>query len=106
MRHDICRLLHLGSVPNSNDCDWYWDEFETIVDHITPPLSNDEAQAMLSILGASADYNGFGLARVLVHLIETAPSALPSPRPDDLDGYWVRFLYDRQSCDGGKALAV
>ncbi|MBU2934813.1 MULTISPECIES: hypothetical protein [Pacificibacter] len=96
MRDGIQTLVALGPVPNPDDSEWYWTTFEAAVDGIVPPVSDLEAQALLTLFGPEESQNGFGLACALVHLIETAPTPWPKEEPQVTDGYWLRLLYARQ----------
>lgn len=97
MRKDIQALVALGAVPDSDDTEHYWAKYEAAVDKILPPVSDLEAEALLTLFGPDEAHNGFGVACALVHLIETAPSAWPKEKPLPTDGYWLRRLYARHS---------
>lgn len=98
MREGIQALVALGKVPDPDYSEWYWAKFESAVDSIVPPVSDLEAQALLTLFGPDEAHNGFGVACALVHLIETAPSPWPKEEPLPTDGYWLRRLYTRHSC--------
>jgi hypothetical protein len=93
MRPEIKRLLLLGPLPSEDDASV--DQLrlmETELRSITRPITNDEARALLTLLGPD---DCFGGAWSFVHLIETAPGWPLSDCLVDLENEWVVTLRDR-----------
>ena len=65
---------------------------QAAIEAIDPPVSDDEARALLGMLG---DDECFGLAWALVHLIETAPSWPDWDALHVAPGEWPAFLEAR-----------
>jgi hypothetical protein len=66
---------------------------QSVLEAIAAPLSDEEAQLMLGIFG---DDTCFGVAWTVLHLIETAPSALTAEYATNAENYWVRRLEERR----------
>lgn len=81
MRNEIEALLALGSFPA--DVDASDDDVAIrakLLSDVEPPVSDEEAKALLRLLGPDTFY---GLSWTLVHLIESAPGW---PLWDSLEG--------------------
>lgn len=94
IRSEVQQLVDLGPFPASADADEYdIDRRGALLTAIKPPLTHEEAEALLACFGPD---EAFGLAWALLHLIEAAPGGAPiftKPKPSDNE--WVRTLWDR-----------
>ncbi|ROO88263.1 hypothetical protein EDD29_5926 [Actinocorallia herbida] len=59
---------------------------ESLLGQIVAPISDEEAKALLSVFGPDGC---FGLAWTVLHLIETAPSALTADYSQFSENEWV-----------------
>ena len=86
--------MDLGPFPASHDADEHdIDRRGTLLTSITPPVTLEEATALLTCFGPD---EAFGLAWTLLHLIETAQiGVLLTREPADSDNEWIRRLWDR-----------
>ena len=66
---------------------------ERLIGAIETPLNDQEAEALLTCFGPDAC---FGLAWLLLHLIETSPTVFPQVEPEMTANPWVRLLWERQ----------
>lgn len=94
IRVQVQQLVDLGPFPASRDADA--DDIDhrgAIIDSITPPVTREEALALLGCFGPD---EAFGLAWELIHLIETVSGGLPlETRPSSEANEWVQYLWDR-----------
>ena len=71
IREPIQEMLKLGPLPSEQGADVQLvQRYEQLYRMIQRPVSDDEARALVTLLGHD-DY--FGLAASLMHLIESAP---------------------------------
>jgi hypothetical protein len=93
MRSLVAQLLALGQFPDGRRATVLRvQEFEQVIQKIAPPVTKEEAVAMLSVFGQD---DCFGLAWSLLHLIETAPGwPYPEARLSAANP-WVKFLLER-----------
>ena len=93
MRTLVTQLVALGQLPGEQEATApQVQEFERVIRKIEPPLSKEEAVALLSVFGQDGC---FGLAWSLLHLIETAPGW---PYPEARLGAanpWVKSMLER-----------
>lgn len=97
MRKEVIELNNLGRVPSADtiiekNLEALIAKYEELIASIDRPVSNDEARALVTVLGSD---DAFGLVWPLVSLIESAPVW---PLPDCLesvDNEWVRMLRER-----------
>ena len=93
MRPEVAELVALGPFPAEDAAsDEDVERREALVRGITPPLTDEEARAMVTLFGPDDFYGG---AWTLLHLIETAPGW---PLEDALlneDNEWIRRLRKR-----------
>jgi hypothetical protein len=68
------------------------DQQQKLLESIVPPLSDDEAVALLQVFGVD-DY--FGMAWTLLHLVESAPGWPIGGALDDISNEWIVRLRDR-----------
>ena len=99
MRSEISRLTSLGPLPLESEASGeYLEQFEAFLSSVAPPISDNEARALVQLFGPD---NCFGLAWSMLHLVETAPGwplmdCLITPSND-----WVATLRDRADLGGG-----
>jgi hypothetical protein len=97
VRQEVVDLLELGSMPSSTETsDEDVDRWEHGIEQVEPPLSNEEAAALVSTFGPD-DY--FGLAFAIVDLVETAP-AWPLWTSLTGESLWIKHLRVR-AINGG-----
>jgi hypothetical protein len=94
IRSEVQQLVDLGPFPASADADEHdVDRRGALLTGITPPLTQEEAAALLVCFGPD---EAFGLAWALLHLIEATPGGAPfATKPQQSDNEWVRRLWDR-----------
>lgn len=94
IRSEVQQLVDLGPFPASADADEHdIDRRGALLTSIKPPLTQEEAAALLACFGPD---EAFGLAWALLHLIEATPGGAPiSVKPQQADNEWVRRLWDR-----------
>jgi len=71
MRPRIVDLIKFGVLPSEEEADI--EKIQLIQETLTnikPPISNQEAEALVKLFGKDSS---FGLAWTLLHLVETAP---------------------------------
>jgi hypothetical protein len=66
---------------------------EGLLNVIAAPVSDEEAQALLGTFGPDGC---FGLAWSVLHLIESAPSALSAEYSQNSENEWVKLLEERR----------
>ena len=95
MRPEVRDFLSMGPLPESTaSTAEELDKLEGSLGQIAPPVSEEEARALLRSFGPD---DCFGLAWTLVHLIETAPNPVLIEEPGESEGEWIRLLWERQS---------
>jgi hypothetical protein len=94
IRREVQQLVDLGAFPASADADEHdASRRGALLAAINPPLTHDEAVALLTCFGPD---EAFGLAWALLHLIEATPAGVPiSTKPQRSDNECVRRLWDR-----------
>jgi hypothetical protein len=98
MREEVYELLKLGPMPMEETALVETVEiYQRLIHQINPPLSNSEAEALLSLFGSDSFY---GLAWTVVSLIETAPGWPRSIELPDSDNEWVQLLKRRGAGKG------
>lgn len=71
MRPKIVDLINLGTLPSEKGADVEKIRLiEETLAKIKPPITNEEAEALVKLFGEDSC---FGLAWTLLHLVETAP---------------------------------
>lgn len=84
----------LQTLPSEDDDSIPEEEFqriESLMDAITRPVTTEEAEALIPLLG---DDTCYGLAWTLLHIIETAPAYAIDKRLKDRE--MVALLKDRR----------
>ena len=95
IRPEVQELADLGPFPASADAqEADVDRRGALLMKIVPPVTRDEAVALLSCFGPD---EAFGLAWTLLHLIETGPRDFPLvSNPEATENEWVRRLRERR----------
>ena len=70
MRKQIEKLVEFGALPTESASVAEVARCQSLIESIAPPISLQEAVALVGILGSD---DCFGLAWSIVHLIESAP---------------------------------
>lgn len=94
MQEAVHRLVQLGEFPDEHTAEAHEIlRYQKVVESLEKPASNDEALAVLNCFPRGNQWC-FGLARALLHSVESAPGW---PLSEGLDGrsWWVRFLKER-----------
>lgn len=101
MRQEIEELVRLGPLPKEAEASVeHVRKVESAYRAIKPPVSNEEARALIGLFGNDGC---FGLASSLMHLIETAPNWPLEDCLANVQNLWVVELRDR-ACRGGALL--
>jgi len=95
MRRSVAELVALGRLPEEGDADVpQLQAFESALKTIEPPISDEEAVALLSVFPVG-EGSCFGLSWSVLHLVESAPgwpcqeSRLHAANP------WVKVMLER-----------
>ena len=92
MRAAVHDLLALGPLPSEDEAEVeQLDRYGKLLESIGPPITDDEARALVRIFPPS-DESCYGLAWTLLHLIETAPHWPLEDCLKDRQGDWVQYL--------------
>ncbi|MGJ5176768.1 hypothetical protein ACQR16_07485 [Bradyrhizobium oligotrophicum] len=93
MQAAVKELLSLGPFPPSAVADIATlEKIEAALEKIQPPISEDDAKALVGLLGSD---DCFGLAWTLVHLIETAPGWPIEDALEGRSGMWIEVMNTR-----------
>lgn len=93
VRSEVLRLVALGPLPDASQATESDLKLRAeIIEAIHPPISREEADALLGCFGGD---DCFGIAWTLLHLLETTPGGAvrDAPRPDANE--WVHRLWAR-----------
>jgi hypothetical protein len=95
IRREVEELVKLGPFPDSEASEEEdLQRREDLLALIEPPLTREEAMAMLRCFGPD---EAFGLAWSVLHLVESAPGGAPiSAEPHESENEWIRRLWDRR----------
>jgi hypothetical protein len=91
MREEVRKLVSLGKLPSA-DSDTALEPFEVALQLVVAPVTDEEAEALLSVFGSD---ECFGLAWTLLHLVETSPTPFPQENPGPEANPWHQLLYTR-----------
>lgn len=94
IRPEVNQFIALGPLPPSTATVDAIARHEDALSRIAPPLSIEEAKALVKSFGPD---DCFGLAWTLLHLIETAPSGAIEEEPDPGANEWVSRLWTRSN---------
>lgn len=72
MRQEVVDLIALGALPSSKSDIPVIAAWQTALEKILPPTTDQEALALVSLFPDSDD-DCFGLGWTLLHLVESAP---------------------------------
>jgi hypothetical protein len=93
VRTEVAAFAALGPLPDSAADEAAIAIHEAALRRIVKPLSDDEASLLLHMFGVDECY---GLAWMLLHLIESAPHGAPiTSAPSEADNEWLRRLWRR-----------
>jgi hypothetical protein len=93
MRQEVTELCRLGAFPPSHAVDLaVIKKQQYFLLSIERPVSNDEAQALMSLFGPD-DY--YGLAWTVLHLVESAPGWPLWDCLKDTSKEWIQTLRRR-----------
>lgn len=93
MRNAVAQLVALGKFPSEATASASSVQvFESLLMTIDPPLTKDEA---LAVLDAFGDDSSFGLAWSLLHLVETTPGWPYVEAHRKNSNPWVKLMLDR-----------
>jgi hypothetical protein len=98
IRQTVQNLVSAGPLPSEQATVSEIEATQRLLELVTAPLSDEEAQMLLAIFGPD---DCFGLAWTVLHLIETAPSALTAKYSQNADNQWVKLLEQRRSHAAG-----
>jgi len=91
VRKEIAELISMGPLPASDAADEEdLTRREYAMKAIPRPVSDEEALALMSIFGPD---ECFGLAWMLLHIIETAPGNLRIPESVFRRSEWLRMVW-------------
>jgi hypothetical protein len=94
IRSEIDELVKLGPFPTERDAtEGQVELIERLLKSVKEPVTDLEAQALLECFGEDGC---FGLGWFVLHLIETAPSALTADYSGRAGNDWVKLLEDRR----------
>jgi hypothetical protein len=92
IRQVVVEFLTAGPLPDEDQPVEAIQRMQDLLERIEPPVTDEEALALLSGFGQDGCY---GYAWTLLHLIETAPGAQTAKYPADSDNCWVQLLRRR-----------
>src|SRR4051812_44139964 len=95
VRDAVRQLIRMGPLPNSvaaQSQEERIDHLAEILSNIAPPLTDEEAGALVGLFGPDDCYV---LAWTMLHLIETAPNWPLESCLTNEHNEWVRRLHDR-----------
>lgn len=94
MRPEVQSLVDMGEMPSEDEAsDEYVAQFEARLAAISPPVSDEEAIALLTLFGSPDSL--YGLAWGILHLVESAPGWPIRSCLADLSNEWVSRLHRR-----------
>jgi hypothetical protein len=102
MRREVHDLVALGPFPPEGTAgEERVDRYTVLLEGISPPVSDEEARALVGLFGPD---NFYGLAWSVVHLVETAPHWPLEDCLQDTENEWVRSL--KVAAKNGRTLPV
>jgi hypothetical protein len=95
MQPAVAKLVALGRLPRTDDAsEEVLKAFGDQIEAITKPVTCDEARALSGVFGDSEEDDAFGLAWMLVHIIETCGVNV-ADIPGVASNPWVQYLDER-----------
>lgn len=92
MRDEVRAFVVLGPLPDERAPATVIQQHESALSRIKRPVSDDEAQLLMTAFGPDDCY---GLAWALLYLIETAPHLSVRTEPGPVANEWVQRLWER-----------
>jgi hypothetical protein len=92
IRQAVADFLAAGPLPDEDQSAEAVARAEDLLRRVVAPVTREEAMVLLAGFGPDACY---GLAWMLLHLIESAPGAPTALYPADADNPWVQLLRSR-----------
>lgn len=93
MRKAVIDLINMGQLPSEdNDDISLFEKYQELIDSISPPISREEANALVLLFGNDGCY---GLTFTLVHLIESARDFCINDFNNIENNYGVSILRSR-----------
>lgn len=102
MRTSISELVALGPLPDgaaASEDPVRLETYQSLLEGIQPPITNGEAEELLKLFGPD---DCFGLAWIVLHLIESAPGWPFEDGAMQSANSWVRLLRERASRGDGR----
>jgi hypothetical protein len=93
MQNAVAELYKLGKMPQETDSVEKIQTFQDLIEEVKSPITDEEAKYLVNLFNDSQD-DCYGLAWLIIHLIETAPS-WPIEECLIQEGYWIDFLKHR-----------
>ena len=94
MRPEVIDLVKKGPLPSARGGVELIKEWQEMLERITPPVFDKEAEALTELFPANDD-DCFGLAWSLIHLIETSPDWPLQRCLQNSDNPWIARLQQR-----------
>jgi hypothetical protein len=92
VRREIEDLIDAGPLPSEDASEEEIAGAQWLLENITAPVSDEEAQALAVCFGPD---NCYGLSWTLLHLIETAAGAQNARYSRNVENPWVQLLTAR-----------
>ena len=95
LRDEVLQLQRLGPLPaegSSQAQQDRLDEYRTLIEGISKPVSDEEARTLVKLFGPDDCY---GLSWGLLHLVESCPGWPLADTLQNSNNEWVRFLTER-----------
>ncbi|MEU7697497.1 hypothetical protein [Streptomyces sp. NPDC039028] len=97
MRPEVQTFVAAGPLPDWDGGEEEIDRRVQQLEEISPPVTGEEARALVSCFGPDDCY---GVAWTLLHLIETGPNPVLATDPGPDADEWRQRLY-RRAANGG-----
>ncbi len=91
IRKQVLELKLLGPLPNEQADETTFERYEKVLSAIKAPVTDDEAEILLTLFGPD---DAYGAAWTLLHLVESAPS-WPIEKCLTGEGLWIETLRRR-----------
>ncbi len=92
VRTAVQEFVSAGPLPSEEANEEGIERAQRLLEGISAPVSDEEAQLLSTAFGED---NCYGLSWTLLHLIETAPSAMTATYPYNAGNPWVQLLNAR-----------
>lgn len=96
IRDEVRQFVALGPLPSESPdpvVEEQLQRHQDLLEQISRPVTDEEAKLLLTAFG---DDECFGLAWMLLHLIETAPHIPVESHPSTSANQWVQRIWARQ----------